>query len=186
MSYKKLDNCFIWIKCRKYRNILNFSRLKIILSKPFHILWGDNVYEIIWPYFNYCFMRFGVQRAFCKAVIDVSVTRLLRSDRGACRAVRKVTLRVANYQVHIILWLRFTLDPDWNAFINFNRFDIIKYLRFTIINYYHLVYSDNSLHLYCYIPNVSARASFGFLQVFLVELGSLHRNESNPLFNPRE
>ena len=38
----------------------------------------------------------------------------------------------------------------------------------------------NSLHLHCYIHNVSADSSFGLLQEFHVELESLH-----PLFNPQ-
>ena len=50
-------------------------------------------------------------------------------------------------------------------------------------NFYYFVYSDYYLHLYCYIQDISALASFGFLQVFYIEFGSLN-GTSSPLFNP--
>ena len=40
-------------------------------------------------------------------------------------------------------------------------------------NFYYLEYSDYCLHLYCYIHNISADASFGLFQVFHVEHGNL-------------
>ena len=43
------------------------------------------------------------------------------------------------------------------------------------IRYIHLVYSDCWFHLFCYIHNVTADASFSLLQVFRIELGSQHR-----------
>ena len=49
-------------------------------------------------------------------------------------------------------------------------------------NFYHLVYSNNCLHLYCYIHNVSADTSFGLLKGFLVELGSLHGTSNRTLY----
>ena len=48
---------------------------------------------------------------------------------------------------------------------------------------YRFVYSNHCLHLYCYIHNVSADVSFGLLQVFLVELQSLHRTSSRTLYS---
>ena len=39
--------------------------------------------------------------------------------------------------------------------------------------FYHLLYSDCCLHLYCYI-HISADASFGLLQVFHVKLENLN------------
>ena len=45
-------------------------------------------------------------------------------------------------------------------------------------NFYHKEYWDNCLHLHCYTKNVSADVSFGFLQVFHVELESLHRTSN--------
>ena len=44
------------------------------------------------------------------------------------------------------------------------------------------MYSDYYRHLYRYIHNVSTEASFGFLQVFLVKLGSLHRTSNQTLY----
>ena len=65
--------------------------------------------------------------------------------------------------------------------ILFNFSLLTKHLR-NIFKYYlskffrwSLEYSDYCHHLYSYIHNVSADASFNPLQIFLVELGSLHR-----------
>ena len=41
-------------------------------------------------------------------------------------------------------------------------------------NFYHLEYSVYYLRLYGYIYIISVDVSFGFLQVFLVEFGSLY------------
>ena len=41
--------------------------------------------------------------------------------------------------------------------------------------FYHLEYSDNCLHLYCYTHNVSVDMSFGLLQVLHINLGSQQR-----------
>ena len=49
-------------------------------------------------------------------------------------------------------------------------------------NSYLLAYSDCFLYLYCYILNVSDDASSGLLQVFHVEIGTLH-GTSNHIFN---
>ena len=43
--------------------------------------------------------------------------------------------------------------------------------------FYYLEFSDYSLHLYSYIPNVSADVSFGLFLVFLVELGSEYNSK---------
>ena len=40
------------------------------------------------------------------------------------------------------------------------------------------MFSDNCLYLYGYIHNVLANVSYGFLQVLLVKLGSLHRTSN--------
>ena len=45
-----------------------------------------------------------------------------------------------------------------------------------------LGYSDYCLQLYCYIHNISADASFGLLQVFCVELWSLHGTSNQTLY----
>ena len=45
----------------------------------------------------------------------------------------------------------------------------------------HLEYSNYNLHLYCYIRNVSADASFGLLHMFPVKLGRLHRTSKRSL-----
>ena len=52
---------------------------------------------------------------------------------------------------------------------------IVKISEMKLINFYHLEYSDYWPHLYFYAHNVSADTSFGFLQVFCIELGRLHR-----------
>ena len=48
-------------------------------------------------------------------------------------------------------------------------------------NFYHIEYLDYCLNLYCYIHNVSADASFDFVQVFHVELGSPRRTSNRTL-----
>ena len=67
------------------------------------------------------------------------------------------------------------------------RFCVLGILRldcfFVFCVFYHSEFLGYCLHLHYYIPNVSADMSLGFLQVFLVELGSLHF-EPRPLFNP--
>ena len=45
---------------------------KIIFGIPFHILWGDNFYEIIGQYFKYHIVQFQAQQALQKAVMGVS------------------------------------------------------------------------------------------------------------------
>ena len=43
-----------------------------------------------------------------------------------------------------------------------------------LCSFYHLVYSNYCLHLYCHIHNVSVDAFFGLIQMFNVELWNLH------------
>ena len=48
---------------------------------PFHILWGDNVSEIMW-YFKYCTVRLQVQWALQKVGKGVIVANLLQSEQA--------------------------------------------------------------------------------------------------------
>ena len=55
-------------------------------------------------------------------------------------------------------------------------------LKWSFDKFYHLEYSKYFLHLYQYILNVSANASFSFFRVFQVELESLLGTSNQTLY----
>ena len=46
-------------------------------KKTFHILWGDNVYEITWQYFKFCKERLKVQWTLWKVANSVNIMNLV-------------------------------------------------------------------------------------------------------------
>ena len=72
-------------------------RLKILPVKNFHILLGDNIYEII---FQILFSEVASAESFSKAVKVVSVANMLRSNQTSYKTLHKIALRAVNSLVN--------------------------------------------------------------------------------------